>query len=151
MRDFASSTILRNPGACTIESSLLPRHAESRMFDLDASIHDYQEAGIPRPSRRRFVDQPQLHPDHFGAVFDGLGHDGGDGRGIAKDVHDFEWLRNFFEGWVALTPKDLAFLWIDGRNVIAMLGEVHRHGVARAVRTGREPYDCDAAVLLEDL
>ena len=42
------------------------------VFLLDAPVHDNLQSGFLRLGCSTLIDNPFLHPDHFGSAFDGL-------------------------------------------------------------------------------
>src|SRR5438132_605642 len=67
---------------------------KSGVLNFHTAVHYDFQARSPRAFGGRFVDDAELHPDHFGAPGDRLLDDGWDGSRLTEDVHHLEASRN---------------------------------------------------------
>jgi len=91
------------------------------MFDEDAGVFDYEEAGSAGFGGGVLVFDSLLHPDNFCADGDGAVDDGWDVFGSAKDVDNFDVVRfwNVFEARVGFFAEDFGFVGIYGDDAVA--------------------------------
>jgi len=91
------------------------------MFDEDAGVFDYEEAGSAGFGGGVLVFDSLLHPDNFCADGDGAVDDGRDVFGAAKDVDNFDVVRfwNVFEAWVGFFAEHCGFVGIYGDDAVA--------------------------------
>ena len=91
------------------------------MFDEDAGVFDYEEAGGVGFGGGVLVFDSLLHPDYFCADGDGAVDDGRNVFGAAEDVDDFDVLRfwDVFEAWVRFFAEDFGFVGIYGDDAVA--------------------------------
>jgi hypothetical protein len=95
--------------------------AAEAVFDEEAGVFDYEEAGGSGFGGGVFVLDSLLHPDYFCADGDGAVDDGRDVFGAAKDVDDFDVVgfRYFFEAWVGFFAEHFPFVGIYGDDAVA--------------------------------
>jgi hypothetical protein len=95
--------------------------AAEAMFDEDAGVFDYEEAGGAGFSGSVLVFNSLLHPDYFCTDCDGAVDDRRDVFGAAKNIDNFDVLRfwDVFEAWIGFVAKDFGFVRIYGDNAIA--------------------------------
>ena len=91
------------------------------MFDEDARVFDYQEAGGAGFGGSVLVFDSLLHPDNFCADGDGAVDDGWDLFGAAKNIDNFDVLRfrDVFEARVRFFAEDFSFVGIYGDDAIS--------------------------------
>lgn len=84
------------------------------MFDEDARVFDYEEAGGAGFGGGVLVFDSLLHPDYFCADRDGAVDDRWDVFGAAKNIDNFDGLRfwDVFEAWVRFFAEDFGFVGI---------------------------------------
>jgi hypothetical protein len=91
------------------------------MFDEDAGVFDYEEAGSAGFGGGVLVFDSLLHPDSFCADGDGAVNDRRDIFGAAKNINNFDVLRfwDVFEAWVRFLAEDFGFVGIYGDDPIS--------------------------------
>jgi hypothetical protein len=123
------------------------------VFDEDAGVFDYEEAGGAGFGGGVLVFDSLLHPDNFCADGDGAVNDWGNVFGAAKNIDNFDVLRfwDVFEAWVRFFAEDFGFVGIYRDDAIA--GRLHVLGDAKtgASGIGREADDRDVFVVFEDV
>ena len=91
------------------------------MFDEDAGVFDYEEAGGAGFGGSVLVFDSLLHPDYFCADGDGAVDDWWDVFGAAKNIDNFDVSRfwDVFEAWVSFFAEDFGFVGIYGNDAVA--------------------------------
>jgi hypothetical protein len=91
------------------------------VFDEDARVFDYEEAGSTGFGGSVLVFDSLLHPDNFCADGDGAVDDGWDVFGAAKNIDNFDVLRfwDVFEAWVRFFAEDFSFVRIYWDDAIS--------------------------------
>ena len=91
------------------------------MFDEDAGVFDYEEAGCEGFGGSVLVFDSLLHPDNFCADSDGAINDGWDVFGAAKNIDNLDVLRfwDVFKARVSFFAEDFGFVGIYGDDAIA--------------------------------
>jgi hypothetical protein len=123
------------------------------VFDQDAGIFHYEEAGGAGLGRGVLVVNSQLHPDNFCANDDGAVYDWRNVLCAPKDVDNFDALRfrDIFKARVTFFAEDFGFVGIYRDDAIA--GGLHVLGDAetRTSGIGREPDYRDGFIVFEDV
>jgi hypothetical protein len=123
------------------------------VFDQDAGIFDYEQAGGAGFGGGVLVFDSQLHPDYFCADGDGAVDDGRDVFGAAKDVDDFDvvgfW--DVFQTRVGFFAEDFGFVGIYGDDAVAGGLHVLRDAETGTSWIGREADDGDGFIVCEDV
>jgi hypothetical protein len=113
------------------------------VFDEEAGVFDYEEAGGAGFGGGFGAGNSQLEPEGFGMDGDrGIG-DGRNFFGAAKDVDDVDGKWNVFEASVGFLAKDLGFIGINGNDGVAGGLEIGSDFVGGAAGIGREADDGD--------
>jgi hypothetical protein len=91
------------------------------MFDEDAGVFDYEEAGSAGFVGGVVAFDSLLHPDNFCADGDGAVDDGWDVFGAAKNIDNFDVLRfwDVFKARVRFFAEDFGFVGIYGDDAVA--------------------------------
>src|ERR1700722_9959915 len=91
------------------------------MFDEDAGVFDYEEAGSAGFVGGVVVFDSLLHPDNFCADGDGAVDDGWDVFGAAKNIDNFDVLRfwDVFKARARFFAEDFGFVGIYGDDAVA--------------------------------
>ena len=91
------------------------------MFDKDAGVFHYEEAGGAGFVGGVLVFDSLLHPDYFCADGDGAVDDWWDVFGAAKNIDNFDVSRfwDVFEAWVSFFAEDFGFVGIYGNDAVA--------------------------------
>jgi hypothetical protein len=127
--------------------------AAEAVFDKDAGVFDYEEAGGAGFVGGVLVFDSLLHPDYFCADGDGAVDDRWDVFGAAKNIDNFDGLRfwDVFEAWVRFFAEDFGFVGIYGDDAIS--DGLHILGDAETGAPGvrREADDRDGFIIFEDV
>lgn len=123
------------------------------VLDEDAGVFNYEKAGGAGFGGCCGVGDSLLHPDDFGADFDGAVDYRRDVSGAAEDVDDFDvvgW-RDVFEARVGFFSEDFGFVGIYGDDAIA--GGLHVLGNTEAGSRGpgRKADDRDGIEVFQDV
>ena len=91
------------------------------VFDQDAGVFDYEEAGGAGFGGGVLVFDSQLHPYYFCADGDGALDDGRNVFGAAKDVDNFDVVgfRDVFKTRIGFFAEDFGFVGIYGDDAIS--------------------------------
>jgi hypothetical protein len=123
------------------------------VFNQDAGVFDYEEAGGAGFRGGVWVFDSLLHPDYFCADGDGAVHNRRNVFRAAKDVDNFDvrGFRDVFKTRIGFFAEYFGFVGIDGDDAIA--GGLHVLGDAKtwASGIGREADYCDGFVVFEDV
>jgi hypothetical protein len=90
------------------------------VFDQDAGVFDYEEAGGSGFGGGVFVLNSLLHPDYFCADGNGAVDDRRNVFGAAKDVDDFDVLGfwNVFQAGIGFFAEDIGFVGVYGNDAV---------------------------------
>jgi hypothetical protein len=123
------------------------------VFDEDAGVFDYEEAGGAGFGGGVLVFDPLLHPDYFCADSDGAVDDGWNVFGAAKNIDNFDVLRfwDVFEARVGFFAEDVGFIGIYGDDAVAGGLHVLTNAKTGATGIGREADYCDGFIVFEDV
>jgi hypothetical protein len=113
------------------------------VFDEEAGVFDYQEAGFVGFGGGRGVCDALLEPQGFGVDGNGGIGDGRDVFRAAEHVNDVDRVWNAFEVSVGFFAEDFRFVGIDGNDFVAGALQVGSHLVGGAARVGGETDDRD--------
>jgi hypothetical protein len=123
------------------------------VFDEDAGVFHYEEAGGVGFDGGVLVFNSLLHPDNFCADGDGAVDDRRDVFRAAKDVDNFDVVRfrNVFQAWVGFFAEDFDFVGIYGDDAVA--GGLHVLSDAKTGTPGigREADYRDGFIVFEDV
>src|ERR1700683_312675 len=120
------------------------------VFNQDASVRHYDEAGGASLRRRLRVFNAELHPGHFGSRTDGAVYRCGNFRRTTKNIPDLNRLRHCLQPGVAFLAEDFGFVRIHGNDPVARRLHVFADAEAGTRRIRREADDTDRVVLLQN-
>ena len=121
------------------------------VFDKDAGVFDYEEAGGAGFGSGILVFDSLLHPDYFCSDCDGAVDDGWDVFGAAKNIDNFDALRfwHVFEAWISLFAEDFGFVGIYGDDAVAGGLYILSDTETGATVIGREAHYRDGFIIFE--
>jgi len=123
------------------------------VFDEDAGVFDYEEAGDAGFGCGVLILNSLLHPDYFCADGDGAVDYGRDVFGAAKDVNDFDVVGFWyvFETRVGFFSEDIGFVGIYGDDAVAGGLHVLTDAKTGASGIGRDTDYRDGFIFFEDV
>ena len=113
------------------------------VFDEEAGVFDYGEAGGGGFFGGGGVFYAELEPEDFGIDGDGRAGDGRHVFGAAEDVDDVDGFGNVFETRVRFLAEDFGFVGIDGNDAVADGLKIRSDFIAGAGWIGGESDDGD--------
>ena len=120
------------------------------MLDFYTAVHDNFQAGSASFFGGRFIDDADLHPQHFRVDGDGVIGQRRNVAGFSKTIHHVDRAGNIAQAFVTLLSENFLVLRIHRNNSVAVINHIFRGEIARPMPLRREADDRDDFAFFQD-